>query len=184
MKVCEMCSKTYKRPHSSLKQWEARRFCSLKCSSLTGKTTTHGVSQTPIYHIWSGMMKRCYDKKCPVYKWYGGRGISISEEWKNPANFVKDMLPTYGIGLQIDRTDNNGNYEKGNCRWVTASENMRNRRTNRLITFRGETKTLTEWSEITGIKVGTIWARLNVFKHPIEKALTMRPQRRQYLETL
>lgn len=82
----------------------------------------HGKSGTAIYKIWVGMITRCYNPKVKIYKYYGGRGIQVSESWQNFENFYRDMGERPS-GLQIDRIDNDKGYTKENCRWVTAKEN-------------------------------------------------------------
>lgn len=91
--------------------------------------TTHGMSRTSIYSRWSSMIHRCYFPKCKSYKYYGARGISVCSRWKNSfENFYNDMMPGYDPSLQMDRIDNDGNYEPGNVRWVTPKVNNHNRR--------------------------------------------------------
>jgi hypothetical protein len=87
---------------------------------------THGMSYTSTYKIWTGMLRRCTNKNFKAYKYYGGRGITVCDRWLEFDNFLEDM----GIrpdNLQIDRINNDGNYEPGNCRWVTAKVNNSNR---------------------------------------------------------
>jgi len=88
----------------------------------------HGHSKTAFYHAWENMRARCYRVKHPAYKWYGGRGIIVCDRWVEFKNFHKDMFSTWKAGLQLDRKDNSGNYEPSNCRWVTRSQNCKNRR--------------------------------------------------------
>jgi hypothetical protein len=90
---------------------------------------THGMSSTSTFKIWSGILRRCFNKNFKAYKYYGGRGITICDRWLKFENFLEDM----GIRpdrLQIDRINNDGNYEPGNCRWVTAAVNNSNRNVN------------------------------------------------------
>jgi len=88
---------------------------------------THGLSGSKIFRTWMSMKDRCLNKRCKDYKYYGGRGISIAEEWLSFDNFYKDMGDKPD-GFQIDRIDNNEGYFKDNCRWVTPKENCNNRR--------------------------------------------------------
>lgn len=91
-------------------------------------STTHGMSHTRTYHIWQGMLARCFNPSKPRWKDYGGRGITVSPEWLNFENFFRDMGECPG-GKSIDRfPDNDGNYELGNCRWATAQEQAVNKR--------------------------------------------------------
>jgi len=121
----------------------------------------HGMYQTRFYNIWRGMKSRCNNKNDANYKKYGGRGITICERWLKFESFLLDMKDGYLDELQIDRIDNDGNYEPSNCRWATRKENNRNRRGNRLITYNGETKTLTEWAEILKIDKRRLGEKLN-----------------------
>jgi hypothetical protein len=88
----------------------------------------HGMSKTNTYRIWYGMKERCYNTKNEKYKDYGGRGISVCDNWKNSfENFYTDMGER-PRGLSIDRINNNGNYEPSNCRWATPTQQMKNTR--------------------------------------------------------
>ena len=127
---------------------------------------------TRTYKTWLGMKDRCNNPNNRAYGNYGGRGITVCERWRGEngfENFLEDM-GTKPKGLSLDRIDNNGNYEPGNCRWATSKQQARNYRRNHNITFRGQTKTLREWSEETGINYGTLSKRIRNW--PIEKALT------------
>lgn len=90
--------------------------------------TTHGMSGTRQYYIWSAMVQRCTNPKHPKWSDYGGRGIRVCNEWLKFSGFWKDMAEGYSDDLEIDRVDVNGNYEKQNCRWATQSQNSFNTR--------------------------------------------------------
>lgn len=128
----------------------------------TKMNLTHGMTGTRIFKIWCGMKKRCYDPKQPAYKNYGGRGIKLCDEWLDFSKFYSwAMANGYTDELTIDRIDVNGNYEPSNCRWATHKEQNNNTRRSRLLTYDGETLTLSQWSEKTGINHATLWDRLN-----------------------
>ena len=84
----------------------------------------------PVYAAWTNMKTRCNNPKSTQYKWYGGRGIHYSPNWETFAGFYYDMFPSWERGLILDRRDNNGNYTKENCRWVTEHESSMNRSSN------------------------------------------------------
>lgn len=127
-------------------------------------------NKTGSYHSWRAMMTRCYYKSSHKYPSYGGRGISVCQRWHVYENFLADMGER-PLNLTLDRRDNNGNYEPGNCRWATQIVQNRNRRDNRKIQFAGENISQTEWAERTGIPLGTIRHRLKK-GWSIERALT------------
>lgn len=156
----------YSKPNSKRKYW----LCKCECGNTTivnttdlknghtkscgclknknnNKTTRKSVKNNRLYNIWRGMKKRCYLPTNKDYKNYGGRGISVCDEWKN--NFLAfydwSIANSYSDTLTIDRIDTNGNYEPSNCRWVDIKTQERNRRNNLYIT---ETKNLSEWCEI------------------------------------
>lgn len=157
----------------------AGRSKSCGCILKEGIRRTHGKSHTKLHNIWCGMRARCKDKNLEAYKYYGGRGISVCEEWDKSfeAFYEWSMGNGYSDELSIDRIDVNGNYEPSNCRWATAKEQARNMRTNRLLTFNGETKPMAEWGEIMGLRSSTIQYRLDKMGWSVEKALTERSLR-------
>lgn len=110
----------------------------------------HGMTGTAIHNAWRHMKGRCSNPKIRNFHNYGGRGIRVCERWLSFANFYEDMAVGHFEGASIDRIDNDGNYEPGNCRWATPKEQGRNRRTNRTVTYRGKTMTLIEAIESSG----------------------------------
>lgn len=128
------------------------------------KNKTHGLRENPLYNIWKAMIYRCEKPNTSYYYNYGGRGINVCERWHDIRNFVDDMYSTYKEGLEIDRIDNNGNYEPENCRWITKKENSNNRRDNRIVEYNGMRKTVAQWVEYTGIIEQVFSYRLNNWK--------------------
>lgn len=133
--------------------------------------TIHGETGTRLYNIWTKMRDRCDDKN---NKNYGGRGILVCKEWNESFESFRDWAIANGYreDLTIDRIDNNKGYSPDNCRWTGVKEQARNRRSNRVITFNGETHILVEWAEITGLPRSTLYNRIVKYSWPIERALT------------
>jgi hypothetical protein len=122
----------------------------------------HGKTKTAEYNAWRGMRGRCTNPRNPVYRYYGGRGITVCERWINdPAAFLADMGPKPSPKHQLDRCDNSKGYSPENCRWATVSENTRNRRTNRWVKCLGKDMTLAEAAELSGLSSFLIRSRLN-----------------------
>lgn len=134
--------------------------------------TTHGLSNTRQYKIFFGINKRCNNKNSKQYNNYGGRGIKL--EWKTFEDFWNDMKDTYQDNLTIERIDNNGNYNKENCKWITDKKQARNRRNNKMLTYKGKTKCLAEWCEMLMLTSATVnrrlrdnWSVKDAFEKPL-----------------
>lgn len=127
-------------------------------------------SHKKTYASWQAMRKRCNSTWHPAYHRYGGRGIAICERWNFFQNFLEDMGER-PEGMSLDRINPNKGYEPGNCRWATWKEQNNNKRNNRVIEFRGERKTLTEWAAEVGLMAATINQRLKR-GWPVDRALT------------
>jgi hypothetical protein len=108
------------------------------------------------------IMQRCYNINHTSYHRYGGRGIEVCERWRLSTQNLIDDMGFRPKGLTMDRIDNNGNYEPGNCRWATYKINLRNTSRNRMITYDGQSLCLTAWSELLHIPVNTIRKRMSV----------------------
>ena len=122
---------------------------------------THGQTHSRLYGIWSGMKTRCNNENEKIYKRYGALGVTVCEEWNRFEPFYKwAMNNGYTDCLTLDRKDNNKGYSPDNCRWVTMKEQENNRRNNRLLTYNGETKTISQWANDTGIKYTTLYRRI------------------------
>lgn len=124
------------------------------------RNTMHGMYGTPEYSAWMSMKKRCLNPQHHYFKHYGGRGITICESWiKSFIRFFNDMGERPSPNHSLDRIDNNNGYCKDNCRWATKKQQGRNKRSNRMLTIEQETRTLSEWSEISGLGWNTIFYR-------------------------
>jgi hypothetical protein len=124
-----------------------------------------------IRNIWYCMKHRVSNPDNIGYMRYGGRGITICERWMILENFYADVVAGYEPGLSLERIDNSGDYCPENIKWANKKEQANNRRTSRMITANGVTKTLAQWSESQNIKRTTIMARMHVLGWPPEKAV-------------
>jgi hypothetical protein len=144
-----------------------RSGASRGCAGCRGEKTavhrrTHGQSKTREYKIWNGIKKRCFNPNCAAYKNYGGRGIVMSDKWRSSfQSFLDDVGLSPTDMHELDRTNNNGNYEPGNVRWVLPRENALNTRRNRLIEYRGERLPMSELARRNGKSSGVLEHRLS-----------------------
>lgn len=131
--------------------------------------TTHGLHDHPLYSIWQGIKRRCYTETEPAYPLYGGRGVKMCEEWlQHPEQFIAwAMEKGWEKGLQVDKDVIPKKlglpallYSPEMCCLITSKENNNARRNNRIVEYKGETKSLLVWSEILGINFGTLYRRL------------------------
>jgi hypothetical protein len=136
--------------------------CGCTTSAKRSKSfTTHGMAHTPTWCCWVGLRARCNNPNNGSYSRYGGRGIKVCERWERSfEDFYADMGPRPSSAHSIDRIDNDKGYEPGNIRWATQIEQCNNRRSSRVITWNGETRTLAEWGRVTGLGCGVIQGRL------------------------
>ena len=127
---------------------------------------------TPFYRSWYNMKTRCNNPKSTNYIKWGGRGITYDKKWHTFKGFYDDMYSSYVDGMQLDRINNDGNYNKTNCRWATRKQQCNNRSNSKIIYYNNEYRTLTQWVEHLGLKGSTIRQRLYVYKWTPEQALT------------
>lgn len=132
---------------------------------------THGLTNTRLYRVWTGIKRRCNNPNELVYSYYGGRGIKVCDEWGEFEPFMEwSLAHGYSDDLTIERINVDGNYEPSNCKWIPFVEQSRNRRSNHFIEYDGEVHCLVEWAEIKNIPRKTLNARINR-GWPIERAL-------------
>lgn len=129
------------------------------------------IEQVLVNRTWKAMIQRCLKPNCKTFHRYGGRGITICARWMDFRNFWDDMGSTFRFGLQIERKNNNGNYEPDNCCWATPKEECRNKSNNRIITFLGESKPMVAWAEQMNLHPKTLRWRI-VSGWSVEKSLT------------
>lgn len=172
--------------------WECRCDCGNKSTVQTGNLTsgnttscgcywievashlpqTHGMTNSPEYTVWCEMIRRCEDKQRNNFKNYGGRGITVCSRWrKSFSAFFEDMGAKPTQDHSIERENNDGNYEPGNCRWATRKEQGRNTRANRLLEYNGRTACLSEWAEVAGLSTRAFHHRLSR-GWSVERAIT------------
>lgn len=136
-----------------------------KSCGCAGVKTTHGLSKTPEYKVWASMKARCLREPR-----YAGRGIAVCERWQEFEGFFEDMGPRPSSGSTIERLDNNGNYEPGNCCWATRLQQNNNKSNNLILELNGTKKTAKEWSRCLGLPYQGLIQRLrNGWSH--EEAL-------------
>ena len=149
---------------ASVRAPELKNGGSKQCRSCgtSNRDDCDGHSKTPEYMIWHYMMQRCENPNSTHYSYYGGRGITVCDRWRESfADFLEDMGSQPTPQYSLDRfPDNNKGYEPGNVRWATHTEQMRNRRNNRLLTLDGETRCLTEWAKILGVPYEALRGRI------------------------
>lgn len=123
----------------------------------------HGKSKDKMYKIWSGMVQRCTNPNASNYKRYGGRGITVCDEWRNNPKLFIDWAYSHGYknGLTLDRIDNDSGYSPNNCRWITPKQQSENSRASKMITYNGITHNISDWSKILGVNRETLRYRIS-----------------------
>ena len=160
-----------------LRKGTARSCGCLRKELLSKSSTKHGMFSSPEYHAWRSMIDRTTTKKVKGINRYIERGIIVCDSWRHSfEQFYKDMGARPSPKHSIDRINNNGNYEPGNCRWATPKVQSNNMSSNVNIEVNGCTKTATQWSEITGVARDTIYYRIKDGWDP-ERAVTEKSRR-------
>jgi hypothetical protein len=135
----------------------------LKLEKLIERSTSHGKSHSWIYRVYAGMKNRCYNPQDKHFCRWGGRGITVCDEWKNSFQAFYDyvsQLPHFGEkGYSLDRINNDGNYEPGNVRWATNETQCNNRSNQIFLEINGVTKTIAQWAKESGVPYRTIHQR-------------------------
>lgn len=153
-----VCGRSHTASRNALKRGLTKSCGCQKGRFLSEKNATHGKSRHPAYKCFIGMKRRCADTKHKMHKFYASKGIQV--KWKSFEDFWDDMGPTWRRGLSIDRVNNDGHYEKGNCRWATAREQANNTSRTVFLTLGSETLTATEWIERLGIPRYLVFDRI------------------------
>ena len=150
------------------------------CGCLVSERTveanrTHGETGTKLYRAYTNMMTRCYNPNYKYFHAYGGRGISVCDEWRGNGGYERFSTWAkqngYDPMLTLDRADVNGNYTPQNCRWATMKQQQNNRTNNATYEYNGEVKTMAEWAETLGVSYGRLQAMLWKKKLPMSEAV-------------
>ena len=175
--LCE-CGNTISVKSAYLKCGDTKSCGCLQHESLIKRNTKHGLCRkTRLYTIWKGMRERCNNPNSVSYVNYGGRGIKVCDEWNDFGVFYEWSMQNgwdESSNLSIDRIDVNDGYHPNNCKFSTRKQQANNTRRNHMIAFNGETHTIAEWADITGISAGRIWSRLFISKWSVDDALTLK----------
>lgn len=138
-------------------------MCSARLKAYRKRNGADGRSKTRLHSIWAGMKERCLSPGSHAYALYGGRGITVCDEWRNSFDAFRDWALTHGYSedLSIDRIDVDGDYCPENCRWADAITQSNNTRCNHMLTYSGRTMSVSRWAVEIGISRGTLVSRLS-----------------------
>lgn len=145
---------------------------------------THGESidnkTTKEYRAFRHILERCYKATHESYANYGGRGIKVCDRWRNSfENFLTDMGRAPSSKHSIDRKENDGNYEPGNCRWATKKEQQNNTRSCKMLSYKGKTQTLSNWCSELNLRYSTIRSRIYEYGWTLDEALQIKITKQQ-----
>lgn len=169
------CGNTCEVPSSNLGKRTNSCGCLAKehLAEMSKGNVTHGMAKTHLYRCYHHMLRRCYQTNSDHYHMYGGRGITVCEEWRSGFEAFRDWAFKNGYQeeLSLDRIDVNGNYEPSNCRWINAKDQCHNKRQSRMYEFNGKVQDIAQWANEYGLKYATLAGRLDR-GWDIETALT------------
>lgn len=132
----------------------------------------HGLAHTRVWRIWQQMKQRCLSPATTTYVHYGAKGLTVSDRWMDFQKFLEDMGQPPTEKHTLDRIDGTKGYSFENCRWATMKEQNNNRKDNHILEFNGQSLTIAQWADKLGLKAPTIYARINVYKWSVKRALT------------
>jgi len=159
--ICKCdCGNEHITTGGNLKNGDTKSCGCFRKARNTERLTTHGRHRTRTYNIWAGMKTRCFNKNTTDYAYYGGRGITVCDEWLKFDAFYDDMGECPD-GFTLEREDNDGDYTPDNCKWVSRATQNKNTRSTVFITHDGETLCLVDWAHKLGVKPRTLSARRN-----------------------
>lgn len=148
------------------------RGVSTGCGCIKIGRRTHGRTESTEYEIWAGIKKRCLNPKAASYPNYGGRGVTVCDEWRDSFEaFLRDMGPRPSRNHTIERVNNDDGYSKANCVWATSIAQANNKRTTRWLTWNGHTRTMADWAREVGLPRHVIHGRIGL-GWSVERALT------------
>lgn len=175
--ICECdCGKTVVARSDSLKNRHTKSCGCMRVENNISRST-HGDNKrgqrARLYSIWANMIQRCTNKNHKNFLDYGGRGITVCDEWREYGAFRAWAVSNgYKEHLTLDRKNTNEGYTPSNCRWVSTIVQQNNKRSNHLLTYDGKTFDIAEWAAITGIRYSTLRSRVYLLGWSNEKALT------------
>lgn len=155
----------------SLRCGDTKSCGCLRTEILAKGNFVHGMVYSPEYNTWEKMIQRCRNPNNQAFKYYGGRGIEVCQEWKDSfLVFYNHVGKRPSPKHSIDRIDNDGNYEPGNVKWSLRVEQANNKQNNRNITINGKTMSLFQWAHFVGMSPHTLYGRISR-NWPPEKAV-------------
>lgn len=163
--VCLKCGREVSVDGGNLRSGKTSQCLQCFCKSSKKHGHAHFGRHTKTYTAWQAMLRRCDNPNNKAYKWYGGRGINVCDRWKTYAHFLKDMGES-PKGMSLDRINNDGNYEPGNCRWTTRLEQSHNRSDTKMVLYNGKRMPVSVAERETGRCKGNLSGLLRRYGWP------------------